>query len=102
MTRRLPLVVIAVTAFVASCTGAGDPAPTPSTPEPAGDATSFSAQVASSDLAVNSAEPVQIGIFSSTDEEGVRLLSFGEIDVLVSGVPEVRRADSVECCVPAC
>ncbi|HJR97391.1 MAG TPA: hypothetical protein VJ979_05745 [Actinomycetota bacterium] len=84
MRRRLPLVVIAMTAFAASCTGGGDPAPTPSTLEPAGDATSFSAQVASSDLAVDSAEPVQIGVFSSTDEEGVRLLSFGEIDVAFS------------------
>jgi len=81
MMRRLPLVVIAMTAFAAACTGGGDPAPTRSTPEPAGDATSFSAQVASSDLAADSPEAVQIGIFSSTDEEGVRLLSFGEIDV---------------------
>jgi hypothetical protein len=84
MMRSFPLLTIVIAAFAAACTTGGDPAPTPSTPEPAGDATSFSAQVASSDLAAGSAEPVQIGIFSSTSEEGVRLVSFGQIDVAFS------------------
>jgi hypothetical protein len=81
MMRRLLLVVLAI-ACVSACTDDADPEPTGSPAATA--ATSFSAQVASSDLAAGSAEPVQIGIFSSTDTEGVRLVSFGEIDVAFS------------------
>jgi hypothetical protein len=88
MTRRLLPAVVMLTVFAAACTGGDDPAPadppTGSSAAPAGDASTFSAQVASSDLAAGSAEPVQIGVFSSTADAGVQLLSFGDIDVAFS------------------
>jgi hypothetical protein len=85
MTRRLLPAVVVLTLFAAACTGGDDPQPTGApTSDPAGDASTFSAQVASSDLAAGSAEPVQIGVFSSTTDAGVQLLSFGDIDVAFS------------------
>jgi hypothetical protein len=81
MTRR-PLSAVAMLAvLVGSCTNDGAAAPTTS---PTSDASSFSAEVASSDLAADSPEAVQVGVFSSSDEAGVLLLSFGEIDVAFS------------------
>jgi hypothetical protein len=85
MTRRLVLAVLATTLFGAACTG-GDEAPAPTSDAPTGavDASTYSAEVASSDLAVDSPEAVQLGIFSSTADGGVQLLSFGEVDVSFS------------------
>jgi hypothetical protein len=85
MTRRFLPAVVVLTLFAAACTGGDDPEPTgASTPDPTGDASTFSAQVASSDLAAGSAEPVQIGVFSSTTDAGVQLLSFGDVGVAFS------------------
>jgi hypothetical protein len=85
MTRRVLLVLLSSVVLAASCTSEGDDAPaSTSTTRSGADATTFSAQVASTDLAANAAEQVQIGVFSSTAEEGVQLLSFGEIDVAFS------------------
>jgi len=79
---RLLLGPLVVAALLAACTSDGEPEPSPEVTSLAGgDASSFSAQVASSDLAADSPEPVQVGVFSSTDEAGVRLLSFGEVAV---------------------
>ena len=89
MTRRaLPAHVVLAALIVlvgASCTGEGDQTP-PSTVTavPTSDGSSFSAQVASADLAADSPEPVQVGVFSSTEDAGVRLLSFGEVDIAFS------------------
>ena len=85
MTRRLVLAVLATTLFGAAFTG-GDEAPAPTSDAPTGavDASTYSAEVASSDLAVDSPEAVQLGIFSSTADGGVQLLSFGEVDVSFS------------------
>ena len=82
MTRRLLPALLGLALVAAACTGGDEPEPSeaPSS-SPAGDASTFSAQVASSDLAAGSAEPVQIGVFSSTADAGVQLLSFGDIDV---------------------
>jgi hypothetical protein len=84
MTRRLLLAVLVFT-LSAACTGGDDPGPSEPSSNgsvaPTGDASTLSAQVASSDLAADSAEPVQIGVFSSTADAGVQLLSFGDIDV---------------------
>ena len=85
MTRRFLPAVVVLTLFAAACTRGGDPEPTdPPLSDSTGDASTFSAQVASSDLAAGSAEPVQIGVFSSTADAGVQLLSFGDIDVAFS------------------
>ena len=81
MTLRLLPAVIAVALFAAGCTSDGEAQPSPAPTGTTGDASTFAAQVASSDLAADSAEPVQVGVFSSTDEAGVQLLSFGEIAV---------------------
>ena len=82
MTRRLLPALLGVALIAAACTGGDDPEPSEAPPSPpASDASTFSAQVASSDLAAGSAEPVQIGVFSSTADAGVQLLSFGDIDV---------------------
>ncbi len=86
MTRRLLPAVLGFALLAAACTGNDDPDPTATSAvaQPTGDATSLSAQVASADLAADSPEAVQVGVFSSTDEAGVQLLSFGEIDVSFS------------------
>ena len=62
--------------------GSGSDRATP--PTGAVDASTYSAEVASSDLAVDSPEAVQLGVFSSTADGGVQLLSFGEVDVSFS------------------
>lgn len=84
MTRRIVLALLTSSLLAAACSGNGDA--TTSTPSTAAsDATAtFSAQVASSDLATSSPEEVQVGVFSSTAEEGVQLLSYGQVDVAFS------------------
>lgn len=84
MTRRIVLALLTSSLLAAACSGDGDA--TTSTPSTAAsDATAtFSAQVASSDLATSSPEEVQVGVFSSTAEEGVQLLSYGQVDVAFS------------------
>lgn len=87
MTRRLLPAVLGFALLTAACTGddGAEPAATSSATEPTGGAAaSLSAQVASSDIAADSPETVQVGVFSSTEEAGVRLLSFGEIDIAFS------------------
>lgn len=84
MTRRLPPAVLMMALFLTACTGEGDPEPPTTTTAPTGDASTFAAQVASSDLAAGSPERVQVGVFSSTAEAGVQVLSYGEIDVAFS------------------
>jgi hypothetical protein len=80
--RRLPTIAIVLALLAAACRGDDEPPPAPTGPAtPTGDATTFSAQVASSDLAADDEERVQIGVFSSTEDAGVQLLSFGEIGV---------------------
>jgi hypothetical protein len=82
MTRRLPLLVASFAMIAAACTSGGETEPAPTDAPPS--ASALAAQVASSDLAADSPEAVEIGVFSSTDEAGVRFLSFGEIDVAFS------------------
>ena len=48
---------------------------------PAPDDATFAAQVATTDLYVGAPQRVQIGVFSSSDQEGVLLLSGGEVGV---------------------
>ncbi|CAN5746371.1 hypothetical protein BH18ACT17_BH18ACT17_15670 [soil metagenome] len=81
MTLRLLSALVSVALFAAACTSDGEAQPSPAPTGTTGDASTFAAQVASSDLAADSAEAVQVGVFSSTEEAGVRLLSFGEIAV---------------------
>lgn len=80
MTRRIALTLAAAVLTASACTGDPDPGPAATTGESPG-AVNFAAQVASSDLAAGSPERVQIGVFSSTAEQGVQVLSFGKIGV---------------------
>ena len=84
--RPLPALVVFAVLVGAACTsGDGDKPPSATlTAGPTSDASSFSAQVASSDLAAGKPEAVQVGVFSSTEDAGVRLLSFGEVDISFS------------------
>ena len=84
MAGRLPLVLTSFAVLAAACTGGGDADPTPTASGAPPQASALAAQVASSDLAADSPEAVEIGVFSSTDDAGVRFLSFGEIDVAFS------------------
>lgn len=102
---RLARSVLAISLLAAACTGADEPGGGPTTS--AATPSSLSAQVASSDLAADVAEPVQVGVFSSTDEAGVRLLSYGEIQVSFSylgtdgGQPPVAGPSTTGRFVPA-
>ena len=81
MTRRLLLAVLSLGLFASACTSTSDPTPSATTATPTSDSSTFAAEVASSDLAAGSSESVQIGVFSSTAEAGIQVLSFGEIGV---------------------
>ena len=82
MTRRTLPAAVVLALLVTACSGGGEPGSAgPSTSASTGDPSSYSAEVASSDLAAGSPEPVQIGVFSSTADGGVQLLSFGRIEV---------------------
>ncbi|MEX1262591.1 MAG: hypothetical protein WEE66_01455 [Actinomycetota bacterium] len=81
MTRRLSSAALVFAMFAAACTGDGDPEPSSAATATTPTASTFAAEVASSDLAAGSPESVQIGVFSSTAEAGVQVLSFGEIGV---------------------
>jgi len=75
--RRSFLVVLGAALLWSACGGSDDP--TTTTPSgPSGAASSVSAQVASSDLAIGAPQHFELGIFSS-DGQGVKLLSFGQI-----------------------
>jgi hypothetical protein len=82
--RRTLTSCLAIAALVtAACTSAptaGDGV-TPTLTQAPPAAETFAAQVATTDLYAGLPQRVQIGVFSSTDGEGVRLLTAGEIDV---------------------
>jgi hypothetical protein len=80
MRVRRPVLVVLVSALLASaCTGSDDPSsPTTSPTGPAG--SSLSMEVASSDLAVGASQHFEVGVFSS-DGQGVQLLSFGQMSL---------------------
>jgi hypothetical protein len=83
--RFRPLVAGVVLALLAAaCTGGGDPAPTPSTTAAGAtaiDPASLVVQVASSDLYVDEPQRVNVGVYSSSPEGGVLLVTGGEIEV---------------------
>jgi hypothetical protein len=64
-----------------ACTGGSD-APTPTTAAPTtGAASNLAAEIVPDDFSVNRPERVQVGIFSSTQDTGVQVVSFGDISV---------------------
>ena len=77
--RRSFLVILGVVFLSNACTSSDDPStPTASATGPAG--SSLSLEVASSDLAVGATQHFEVGIFSS-DGQGVKLLSFGQLSL---------------------
>jgi hypothetical protein len=89
MRHRLSLAaLVVITALIAAaCTG-GDEAPVPTgtatgpTDGPA--PSTFAAQVASTDIAVGADQRFQVGILSSTQDAGVQLVSYGEVQLAFS------------------
>jgi hypothetical protein len=77
--RRSFLVVLGFALLASACTGSDDP-PTPTASATGPTSSSLSMEVASSDLAVGSTQHVEVGIFTS-DGQGVRLLSFGQMSL---------------------
>jgi peroxiredoxin len=83
-------IMLVVALFGASCGGDdADPAATPAAASPAAanpgaDDTTFAAQVATTDLAIDRDERVQVGVFSSRQDAGVQLLSYGSVQLSFS------------------
>ena len=83
MARTRPTAALVVSLFLmaAACTGGSD-APTPTTAAPTtGTASNLAAQIVPDDFSANRPERVQVGIFSSTQDTGVQVVSFGDISV---------------------
>jgi hypothetical protein len=78
MARRGTPLLIAL-ALLASACGSSGGSSTSSAAEGDAAASSFSAQVGSSDLSSGDPQRVEVGIFSSSDANGVRLVSFGQV-----------------------
>jgi hypothetical protein len=75
MVRRTPAIVIVFGLLAAACGGGSTASSGAATPP----TSSFSAQVGSTDLYTGAPQRVEVGVFSSTDANGVQLLSFGQI-----------------------
>lgn len=79
--RRSIIFALGFALLASACTGSDEPTPTPAPTGPTG--SSLSVEVASSDLAVGSRQHFELGIFSS-DGQGVKLLSFGQVSFAFS------------------
>ena len=77
--RRSLLPVIALTLVAAACSSGGGA--TDASSPPASGSSSFAAEVATSDLSVGAPQRVEVGVFSSTSDGGVQLLSFGTVQL---------------------
>jgi hypothetical protein len=91
--RRLPLAALVVFVLATGCTGGG-------TTTGSLDPTTFSAQMGSTDLSVGTPQRVQIGLFSSTQSAGVRLVTSGTIEMALtppsgSGTPVQTTASYI-------
>lgn len=81
-------VAIVLTTVAVSCDrGSGGGGDT-TTATAAVDTTNFAAQVASTDLSIDRDERVQVGVFSSTQDGGVQLLTFGSVQLSFSFLGE--------------
>jgi hypothetical protein len=80
-TRPTAALVVSLVLMATACTGGSD-APTPTTAAPTtGAASNLAAEIVPDDFSVNRPERVQVGIFSSTQDTGVQVVSFGDISV---------------------
>ncbi len=77
--RRSLLAVVALALVTAACSSGGSA--TGASSSSASGATSFAAEVATSDLSVGAPQRVEVGVFSSTSDGGVQLLSFGTVQL---------------------
>jgi hypothetical protein len=90
--RRLPLAALVVLVLATACTGGGDTSSI--------DPSSFAAQMGSTDLSVGTPQRVQMGLFSSTQSGGVRLVTSGTIEMTLtppagSGTPVQTAASYI-------
>ena len=84
MTRTRPTaaLVVSLVLLAAACTGGGTDANTSTTAAPTtGASSNLAAEIVPDDFSANRPERVQVGIFSSTQDAGVQVLSFGDISV---------------------
>jgi hypothetical protein len=88
--RIVPAFLVGLSLVTAACTGSDTPTPTPSGSI---DTSTFAAQVATTDLAVDRPERVQVGVFSQTQDAGVRLLAFGDVQLSFSYLGTDGSAD---------
>lgn len=79
---RLPAALVVLALTTIACTGESGPDPTGPADVP------LSAQVATADLYVGAPQRVQVGVFGSTQDQGVQVLSYGSVDVTFSFLPE--------------
>lgn len=91
--RRMVLVWLAASLFVVSCTGDSQ---TPSSAP----ASTFSLQVASTDLYVGASQRVEVGVFNSTDQ-GIQLLTGGSIPLTLQPADGGPSIDGTATYVPA-
>ena len=80
MNARRPLLPVIALALVATACSSDESASGASSP-PASGSSSFAAEVATSDLSIGAPQRVEVGVFSSTSDGGVQLLSFGTVQL---------------------
>jgi hypothetical protein len=79
--RTLPVLLAGLSILMAACTGNDAPSPTPTGSI---DTSTLAAEVATTDLAVDRPERVQVGVFSQTQDAGLLLLAFGQVQLSFS------------------
>jgi hypothetical protein len=78
LSRILPALIVGMSLVTVACTGGDEPSTTPSG---SAEASTLAAQVATTDLAVDRPEQVQVGVFSQTQDAGLQLLAFGQVQL---------------------
>jgi hypothetical protein len=81
--HRRTLLVVTVALLATACTGGGDGA-SPAPSSGASDTASFAAQVGSTDLIAKQPQEVEVGLFQSTPDGGVQLVTFGSVQLRFS------------------
>ena len=78
--RSTAALVVSLVLTAAACTGGGSDTPTTGAPTTSA-ASTLAAEIVPDDFSVNRPERVQVGIFSSTQDTGVQVVTFGDISV---------------------
>lgn len=79
--RRSLLAPVALSVVAAACGGGNSGSPSASPASSGTPSSQFAAQVATSDISVQGPQRVEVGVFSSTADGGVQLLSYGTVQL---------------------